>query len=149
MANAETIYVDPSALRSSYLHDERSARFCAWRRKVGGALPITRFGQAELVNAIMLAAFRGDVEHDAVRAIVDDVATDLREGGLVVVEGLWRRTLDLATDLSARHTSRLGTRSLDVLHVATARVLEMKQLVTYDKRQAALARATGLKVLAP
>jgi predicted nucleic acid-binding protein len=51
--------------------------------------------------------------------------------------------------LSDRHTPRLGTRSLDVLHVATAVTLGMKQFVTYDERQRALAKIVGLKLLAP
>ena len=52
MASAERTYVDPSALRSLYVHDSRSARFCAWRKRVGGCLPLTRFGRAELVNSL-------------------------------------------------------------------------------------------------
>ena len=42
-----------------------------------------------------------------------------------------------------------GTRSLDVLHVATALVLESTHFVSYDARQLALASAAGLKVLSP
>jgi len=68
------LYVDPSALRSTYVHDDRSAKFC---------------------------------------------------------------------------TARLGTRTLDVLHVATAVTLEMRLFVTYDVRQSDLAKAAGLRVIAP
>jgi hypothetical protein len=56
VASADQIYVDPSALRSLYLHDDRSARFCAWRRRTHGSLPVTRFGRAELVNSFHLPA---------------------------------------------------------------------------------------------
>ena len=47
------------------------------------------------------------------------------------------------------HSPKLGTRSLDVLHVASALELEMRYFVTYDKRQENLARIVGLKTLAP
>lgn len=43
----------------------------------------------------------------------------------------------------------LGTRTLDVLHVASAVALGAQRFVTYDIRQAALAKAVGLRVLAP
>jgi predicted nucleic acid-binding protein len=56
---------------------------------------------------------------------------------------------DRAVELSRAHSPKLGTRSLDVLHVASALELEMRSFVTYDKRQESLARAVGLKTLAP
>lgn len=149
MANAEKIYIDPSALRSMYLHDDCSARFCAWRKRLKGRLPFTRFGRGELVNSIYLAVHRGDVELADAAAAVADLDEDVREGRLVLVDALWRRTLDLAAELSGRHTARLGTRTLDVLHVATAVTLGVTHFASYDKRQAALARAVGLRVLAP
>jgi predicted nucleic acid-binding protein len=149
VTSAEKAYVDPSALRCLYVHDDRSARFCAWRTRARGALPLTRFGRAELVNSVALAVHRSMLGQDAARAALDDVESDIRAGRLSLVDALWRRTLDLAADLSDQHTARLGTRSLDVLHVATAVTLGMKHFVTYDERQGALARAVGLKLLAP
>lgn len=149
MTSAERTYVDPSALRSTYIHDERSAKFCAWRRRTGGSLPLTRFARAEVVNSIELAVHRRLIDRHVARAAVGDLDSDIREGRLALVDALWRRTLDLAADLSARYTARLGTRTLDVLHVATAVTLEMRQFVTYDIRQSSLAKAAGLRVIAP
>lgn len=149
MASAERAYVDPSALRSLYVHDDRSARFCAWRTRLTGALRITRFGRAEVVNSVALAVHRRIIGPEAARAALDDLNADIGAGRLSLVDSLWRRTLDLAADLSSRHTAYLGTRSLDVLHVATAVTLGMKQFVTYDDRQGALAKIVGMKVLAP
>ena len=48
--------------------------------------------------------------------------------------------------LSGIFTKTLGTRSLDVLHVSHAVVLGVKEFLTFDIRQAALAKAAGLKV---
>lgn len=149
MANAEQIYTDPSALRSIYIHDDRSPRICAWRKRVKGGLPLTRFGRGEIVNSIQLAVFRGDIDDSDAAGAVADIDEDVRHGRLVLVDALWRRTLDLSVELSVRHTARLGTRALDVLHVATALTLDVTHFVTYDKRQAALARASGLRVVAP
>jgi hypothetical protein len=51
-----------------------------------------------------------------------------------------------AERLSALHSGILGTRSLDVLHVACALVLGGSDFLTFDIRQGALAKAAGLKV---
>jgi len=146
--SAERTYVDPSALRSLYVHDDRSARFCAWRRRLGGCLPVTRFGRAELINSIHLAVHRKEIDEGLARAGIADFDTDVREGRLTVLDVLWRRTLDLAAELSTQHTAALGTRTLDVLHVATAVTLEARRFVSYDG-PAALAKSVGLRVLAP
>lgn len=149
MRSAKPTYVDPSALRSLYVHDDRSSGFCAWRRRIGGSLPITRFGRAEIVNSIRLAVHRGSIVEQVALGAMTDLDTDVREGRLTLVDVLWRRTLDLAAELSVQHTARLGTRTLDVLHVATAVVLGAGRFVSYDKRQVGLAKAVGLRVLAP
>ena len=149
MANADRTYVDPSALRCLYLHDDRSRGFCAWRRRLRGALPITRYGYSELVNAIALAAFRGDVTREVAEGATADLDADLGAGRLRLAELAWRRALDAAAQLSRRHTPAIGTRSLDVLHVACALTLGMGVFITYDVRQAKLATAVGLRLLRP
>jgi predicted nucleic acid-binding protein len=58
---------------------------------------------------------------------------------------LWRATLKRAGNLSQKHTPVLGCRSLDVLHVASALELELKNFLTFDRRQQKLAKAAGLK----
>lgn len=58
----------------------------------------------------------------------------------------WARIHSLAEELSAQHTMRAGHRSFDVLHVATALYLESGPFLTFDVRQAALARVAGLRV---
>jgi predicted nucleic acid-binding protein len=56
---------------------------------------------------------------------------------------------ELAAELSREHTSKLGTRTLDVLHVASAVTLGSRIFVTYDDGQAALAKAARLRVTKP
>ncbi len=149
MASAEETYVDPSALRRLYIHDDHSRAFCAWRARVGGSLPITLHGRAELVNSIALALFRRAIREEAFRSAVADLDSDIAAGRLQVVDLLWRQTLERAAELSRTHTPLLGTRTLDVLHVASASVLRCRTFVTYDDRQAALAKAVHIRVLQP
>lgn len=110
---------------------------------------VTRHGYGELVNAIALAVFRRDIPPAAAREAFEVLDQDIAEGRLRLVEILWRRALDRAVALSKSHTPELGTRSLDVLHVAAALVLQMSSFVTYDGRQSRLARAVGLRVAQP
>lgn len=132
-----------------YVHDDRSQAFCKWRQRRTGGLPLTRFGRSEIVNSIQLGVHRNVLTAEMARDALSDLDDDLEAGRLMLVDALWRRTLDLASELSIRHTSKLGTRTLDVLHVATALVLTATHFVSYDDRQLALAKAVGLKTLAP
>jgi len=53
----------------------------------------------------------------------------------------------VAGELSGRHTAAIGCRTLDILHVAVAKVIGAKIFVTLDARQAAVAAKAGIKVL--
>lgn len=147
--SADRVYVDPSALRSLYVHDARSRAVARWRSRFTGPLPVTDHGHAELLNAIALGAFRGDLTAEDVAAAVADYESDVESGRLVRVDLSHRRALARAAALSLAHTPTLGTRTLDVVHVASALELGCRVLVTYDARQARLARAAGLRVVAP
>ena len=70
-----------------------------------------------------------------------------------IATGRWQRpTYTAATieqkadELSAGHPAILGCRTLDIIHVAVALVLGAKEVVTFDTRQAALAKQAGLTV---
>jgi predicted nucleic acid-binding protein len=75
-----------------------------------------------------------------------DIESDLAAVHLHLADLLWRKALERAADLSREPTPKLGTRTLDVLHVASALVLGSRSFVTYDERQAALAKAVRLRV---
>jgi len=91
VAAVDTIYVDPSALRAGYVHDHRSRAFCGWRAKTRGALPVTLFGRAELVNGIALAVFRKDIDKEVGRAALTDLAQDFEDGRLFLTDLLASR----------------------------------------------------------
>jgi predicted nucleic acid-binding protein len=149
VATAETIYVDPSALLKLYVHQPESAAMSAWRSRVRGPLAVTHHGRVEVTNGICLAAFCSDISADAMRDAVASFEEDFADGRYVRADLLWRAALDRARELSAEYTPRLGCRSLDVLHVASALELECKRFLTFDSRQQRLARAVGLKLTTP
>lgn len=149
MATADSIYVDPSALLKLYLHQPESAAMNAWRARAKGALPVTHHGRVEVINGICLAAHRREIMGDALADTLASFDEDFTAGLYRQADLLWRATLNRAAELSRTYSPKLGTRSLDVLHVASALELEMRVFVTYDHRQGELARAAGLKTLAP
>lgn len=51
-----------------------------------------------------------------------------------------------AEGLSSAHTAATKARSLDIMHVACAMELGMRDFWTFDKRQRALALEVGLRV---
>lgn len=149
MATVERLYVDSSVTQALYVPGPVSLVVSRWRRGIGGAIPLTRFGYAELTNAVAQAQHRGILDADGTQAAFESLVRDLADGHLRMHDLLWRRALDRTAELSRAHTITLGTRALDVLHVASALELGARTLVTYDTRQAALALAVGLKTLAP
>jgi len=79
-------------------------------------------------------------------AAFDDVESDLEDGILVHAALPWTDSLREAERIGAAHTEILGTRSTDVLHVAAAVVLKASDFLTFNLRQAKLAKTAGLKV---
>jgi predicted nucleic acid-binding protein len=102
-----------------------------------------------MVNGIALAAHRKLIdEHgfDRAMAALDD---DIEQGRYVQADLLWRAALNRAAELSREYSRTLGTRSLDVLHVASALELGLKTFISFDSRQQSLVRAVGLKLFVP
>jgi predicted nucleic acid-binding protein len=149
VATASTVYADPSALLKLYLHEPESQRMAAWRTKARGPLAVTHHGRVELVNGLALAAHRKLISEpvfDGALAALDD---DFAQGRYVQAHLLWRAALNRASKLSREYSRRLGTRSLDVLHVASALELGFSMFISFDIRQQNLVEAVGLKLLVP
>ena len=149
MATADDVYADPSALLKLYLHEPDSQRMTAWRAKVRGPLAVTHHGRVELVNGIALAAHRKLISGEAFSVALAALDDDFDQGRYYQAELLWRATLKRAAELSRAHTRSLGTRSLDVLHVASAMELGFRSFVTFDVCQQNLVKEVGLKLLVP
>ncbi|MBN9689084.1 MAG: hypothetical protein J0M24_02505 [Verrucomicrobia bacterium] len=74
--------------------------------------------------------------------MLSDLASDI----FAHAEPAWLEVLLEAERLSAGNSEFLGTRSLDILHVASALVLGAEQFITFDLRQSSLASAAGLRL---
>jgi len=88
---------------------------------------------------------KGITANEADQAIAD-LASNLASGALQILPVDTADVLRVAERLSAACTKTGGHRAFDILHVATALVLEAEDFISFDGNQRKLAAAEGLKV---
>jgi predicted nucleic acid-binding protein len=139
-------YADTSFLVSLYVLDANSALAAAQMDRAALPISLTTLGEIEITNAFQLRLFRKELDLSKVKAAQNLFREDMANG-IFVLRPLTSAVFDEARRLAEKHTRRLGTRSLDVLHIATALVLRAETFYTFDEKQRKLAKAEGL--LAP
>jgi predicted nucleic acid-binding protein len=139
-------YADTSYLFSYYGSDAHSTRADAWRQANAVPLPLTPLHRLELRNALELAVFQNQLGAIEAGAVWQTVESDLQAGLLAAKDLMLANLFHDAESLAASHTAQTGARSLDILHIAAARLLGAEEFVTFDQRQAALAARVGLKL---
>lgn len=139
-------YPDSSFLVSCYVPDANTANVQIYLSRKGVPLVFTALHALEVRNAFRLGVFRGLLTAADATAALANLETDLRAGRLVKTTVKWPVVFRVAARLSASHSSSLGNRSLDILHVAAAKALRSIELISFDSRQRTLASAIGLSI---
>jgi len=142
-------YYDTGVLLKLYTAEPESGHVQDFVRLRKDRIWVTDLHVAECVSALRLKVFRKECSEDESSAAIELIKADLRNGVLQVVEVDWDHAWQECRLLSDQFASRTGARTLDSLHVATARLLGVKEFYTSDGRQAKLAHSIGLKVLDP
>ena len=142
-------YADTSLLFSLYSTDANSPKADAWRKANPAPFPFTAFHRLELRNALYLAVFQKRLTPVEVQSAWQEVENDIAAGLLVVRGGLWHRVLVDGESIALNHTSAIGCRTLDVLHVAAAKLIGVTEFCTFDMRQADLAKKVGMTAVTP
>ena len=106
---------------------------------------VSTFGELEVVNAMGLRVFRKEVSASQAQASLNDFENDLRKG-VFELRGLSELIFGRAHQLSRQTTAKLGTRTIDILHVAAALELGADYLYSLDNQQRKLAHAVRLKL---
>lgn len=140
------VYADTGFLVSLHTVDANTAAARARMKRHGVPMLWTWLHEIEFRNAIRLQAFRGQIQHDEIDEILHKQALGLENGVYVSATPALAEVTRQVERLGAAHSSILGTRTLDIMHVAQAVVLKAKDFLTFDRRQAALAKAAGLLV---
>ncbi|MGO9203614.1 MAG: type II toxin-antitoxin system VapC family toxin [Limisphaerales bacterium] len=139
-------YADTSFLARVYTPHADSQGALAWLQRAREPLPFTPLHRHELRNAIRLRVFRGEITPGQRKLAFLEIESDLAGSILAHTPIPWTDTFRECEALAAAHTEKLSVRSIDLLHVGLALALRATELLTYDTRQAALAKVVGLKV---
>jgi uncharacterized protein len=140
-------YLDTSSLVALYYPEAKTRRLETHLGRRPSRLPLTWLHDLEFTNSLQLKVFRGEGTEAAVAATLAAIRGDVEAGIFFRAQVAWAPVFDGALRLSTTYSRQLGTRTLDLLHVATASLLEAKEFITSDQRQAELAEREGLKVV--
>ena len=140
-------YIDTSVIVKLYSLEDYSLEVSKWIRKNNEAIPLTNLHELEFTNAIYLKQFRGEISPEQANLILSRFNEHQREGTYYHPKLNWVDIWNRSLELSGKYTGIKGSRSLDILHVASALALKFSRFVTLDSRQADLAKKAGLKII--
>ena len=140
------VYVDTSVIVKLYIKEEYSQESSNWLKENNEAIPLTSFHELEFINAIHLKQFRTEITPEKINLIMSRFE-EHEKGGIYYRPQLdWSAIFIHAIDLSKKHSSSIGSRALDILHVASALSINADRFLTLDDRQTRLAALAGLKI---
>ena len=138
-----SIYADTSFFVSLYLPDRHSAQ-TEQRMASRPLVWFTPLHRAEWMHALSQHVFRKEISALEARQAHRELERDCSTGlwlEVVLPESVW----EVCAELARRHGPKLGIRTLDSLHVATALELGAAAFWTFDERQAKLAESENLR----
>ncbi len=141
------LYIDSSVLVKLYYPESESRIFAEWITKQKQPILFTQFHELEITNAFALKVFRNEISEENFKDLRDVLEKDKTAGILDVVTPDWSDVLLESIKISKRSSSVIGTRSLDIIHVASADLLNCDTFLTNDKRQLDSAQNIGLKTI--
>ncbi len=139
-------YADTSFLVAAYSPEAGSIVALRLMQRLNEPLPFTPFHRHELRTGLRLRVFRREITAEQRKQAFREIESDLVDNVLTHTVVPWTDTFREAEQLSEDHTEIIGVRSFDLIHVGLALALGTGDFLTFDGRQAALAKAVGLKV---
>jgi len=139
------VYLDTGCLVKLYYPEPDSDLVIG--RVFGQEIVYTPLHALELTTALELKRFRGEATPEQVAGSLTLVQEDISSGKLVAIDAPALDSLNAATELARAHAARTGCRTLDTLHCAWAKNLQIAGFLTTDVRQLALARLVGLPII--
>ena len=139
-------YLDTGLVLKLVINEPLSERLQKWLKKRRIPVPYSRLIEVELENTLQAKCFRKEIDARQIRGCQKLLRDLLSEGKLFRPELSLDEVMLEALELMTQITLLSGCRTLDLLHVASARKLGYSEFVTTDKRQASAARLLGLEV---
>jgi len=142
-----TAYVDTALFVKAFVLEVDSAEAIALLERIGEPFAYSHLHEIEIPNAIRLKRFRGEItkaqEISAIRIFKAEVDAGRFERIAYDLGAVFIR----AEKLSARFSGEIGTRSLDLWHVAAALEGGCTAFASYDVRQRKAAAISNLELI--
>ncbi|MEI8312910.1 MAG: PIN domain-containing protein [Verrucomicrobiota bacterium] len=143
-------YPDTSFLCALYRSQDNSYRALAFRKSMTEPLHVTRLLLWEFRQSVRFQAFRhrkdpstGYPLEEAER-MIEKISGHMRQGLVQLADCDVQSVLITGERISKLRTVAGGHRSFDLLHVASALVLDAREFLSFDANQISLAAAEGL-----
>jgi predicted nucleic acid-binding protein len=140
-------YLDSSALVKLYVPEAETDAVAVFVNALRQPLPFSHLHELEVKNALRLKIFRKECPARPVSRAIRLMDKDLRAEILKRPALNWPEVFRKADELSKRFSARSGARSLDLLHVASCLLLSSRDFLTFDDRQAVVAKKAGLRLV--
>ena len=140
-------YADTGVLVKGYVLESDSEEAINILESLGEHLLYSHLHSIEIPNAIRLKRFRGEITKAQEIAANRAFLSDIESGVLTPCDYDLGEVFLLAERLSAKHSAIIGSRSLDLLHVAAALEAGATHFASLDTRQRKIASLNGLKIL--
>jgi predicted nucleic acid-binding protein len=132
-------------LVSLYCIDANSAKAARLVRHLDPSVLLTPLVELELTNALQLRVFRREASVAEIRAARSELLSHV-SGGFFSLSAMPATVYEIAQRMALKQSALSGTRTLDILHVASAIVLRAEEFWSFDIRQGQLAQAEGLRL---
>lgn len=138
-------YADTSFIVSLFIHEDTSESAITEAERLTEPLPLVFLNSVEWVAAINARLYRKEITAAIHGAAFAKFREYLKQGVFVRIPIDVDMLREKAETLSNRYTPLNGCRTLDLLHVAAAQILECRRFLTFDERQLATAKAEGMQ----
>jgi len=123
---------------------ERTRQFVTERK---AAVPISRLHEVEIQNSLQALTFRKLIDDQQLAAAQSVLADLFRSGRFRRIDVSIDRMAAEALSLASIVTRITGCRTLDLMHVAAAKLWGAREFVSTDARQIQAASLCGLRVV--
>jgi predicted nucleic acid-binding protein len=138
---------DSSLIVALYLNEADSVCADAACASVTPPIRITDWHRVEISNAFQRAVKNSRITAAQGALLWQDFTADVAAGRFVIVPIDHAAVLDRTLSLTQKHTAVVGTRSLDLIHIASALEMGATDFLSFDHRQRQTASSEGLNVV--
>ncbi|OGL43374.1 MAG: hypothetical protein A2161_07995 [Candidatus Schekmanbacteria bacterium RBG_13_48_7] len=138
------LYLDTSAIVKLYFREKYSKEISRFIKENDESIPFTYLHELEFMNALAQKQFRNEITKTEREQVIKSIHNHEKKGVYYRPLLDWPEIIGFAIALSQRYTHKIGSRSLDILHVSVALSIKVDKFMTFDEKQAALVSQTVL-----